>query len=333
MNRSDFYFKLPPELIAQHPSPSREGSRLLRLGFEPEIVPFPNLLDCFQGDELLVLNDTRVVPARVQGHKETGGAVELFFVEPLGPGRVAALLRGKRLRSGTPLLLPEVEAKVGARLQDGTTEVFLPVEDLWAWLERVGEIPLPPYIQRAPEEADRERYQTTFAERPGAVAAPTAGLHFKPSLLADLEAKGVEIRRLTLHVGPGTFRPVRAEDPRDHVMHSERYSLPPETQAALKSGRPVVAVGTTVVRALESYALDPSAKRTEIFILPGFEFQVVDGLLTNFHLPESTLLMLVCAFAGQEASLAAYQRAIAAKMRFFSYGDAMLLKREGGRWS
>ncbi|MCA9525338.1 MAG: S-adenosylmethionine:tRNA ribosyltransferase-isomerase, partial [Myxococcales bacterium] len=198
-----------------------------------------------------------------------------------------------------------------------------------------GAMPLPPYIEakRGTEARDKTDYQTVYAAVDGAVAAPTAGLHFTPALLDALRARGVAVHSLTLHVGPGTFRPVRDDDPRDHRMHSERYHIPPETQAAVQSGRPVVAVGTTVVRALEAHARDPAADRTDIFIYPGFEYRVVDGLVTNFHLPRSTLLMLVAALAGRERMLDAYRHAVAAGLRFYSYGDACLFRREGGRWT
>lgn len=366
MRRSDFNYDLPPELVAQRPATRRAGSRLLRVGADaPTIGPFDSVLEAFSGDEVLVVNDTRVVPARVRGRKLTGGAVEVFVVEPLAGREVVALVRGKRLVPGTRMALPEATAELVARRGDGTVTLKLTLDstdasaptavtdavastgavattdavatsgasDIWAWLERVGEVPLPPYIDRAPDADDVSRYQTVFASHPGAVAAPTAGLHFTPELLDALRAKGVEVCTVTLHVGLGTFLPVRADDVAAHVMHAERFEVPPRTAAAVVSGRPVVAVGTTVVRALEAHALDADATRTDLFILPGFEFQVVDGLLTNFHLPESTLLMLVSAFAGRDRVLAAYRAAVAARMRFYSYGDAMLLRREGGRWT
>ncbi|MBU0549882.1 tRNA preQ1(34) S-adenosylmethionine ribosyltransferase-isomerase QueA [Myxococcota bacterium] len=341
MRRQDFHFDLPPELIAQRPAARRDESRLLRLlpGLPPTITPFHTILDLFRGDEVLVLNDTKVVPARVRGHKESGGQVEVFIIEPLGPGRVAALLRGRNLKPGARLALPGgVTAALGPRREDETSTLELPVEDLWGWLEAYGEVPLPPYIERQADEADLERYQTVFARHPGAVAAPTAGLHFTPALLDALRAKGVAITTLTLHVGPGTFRPVRADRLDDHVMHAERFRIPQATWALIRSGRPVIAVGTTVVRALEAAARGAEAQiadqfeYTEIFIRPGFEFRIVDGLLTNFHLPESTLLMLVAALSSRARVLDAYQQAVAARMRFYSYGDAMILSREDGRW-
>ena len=299
------------------------------------------MVEAFRGDEVLVLNDTRVVPARLRGRKVTGGAVEVFFAEPLGRDpaggtRIAALLRGKRLRVGVDLELPGTAVTVAARRADGTFELCVrdvAAEDLWRWLDEHGEVPLPPYIKRVPDAADRARYQTVFAQAPGAVAAPTAGLHFTDGLLDAIRARGVAVHRLTLHVGLGTFLPVRSDDPSEHRLHAERFEVPDDTARALRSGRAVIAVGTTVVRALESWAREPGSSRTELFILPGFEFRVVDGLLTNFHLPESSLLMLVCAFAGRERVLDAYAHAVAARLRFYSYGDAMLLRRSDGRWS
>lgn len=337
MRVDDFDFELPERLIAQHPSPERGHSRLLRVPPEGPITAcaFEEIVRAFRGDELLIVNDTRVVPARILAHKATGGAVELFVVEP-APGGLRALTRGKRLSPGQRICLPDGrEAEIVARDDRGiaTLRVDFPEgQDLWQWLPSVGQVPLPPYIDRAPEAEDAERYQTIYAERPGAVAAPTAGLHFTADILAALRAKGVEQHTVTLHVGLGTFQPVRVDTVEAHQMHSERFSVPPRTAEALRSGRPVVAVGTTTVRALESYARDPLADRTEIFIYPGFEFQIVDGLITNFHLPKSTLLMMVSAFAGTERVRAAYAAAIEHNLRFYSYGDASLFRRPGGRW-
>ncbi len=342
MLRSDFDFHLPDELIAQRPAATRAGSRLMtvpRAG-APSIAPFPTIIEQFRGHEVLVVNDTRVVPARLFGHKPTGGAVEVLVVEPLSrpgetPLRIGAMVRGKRLKPGAVIELPAgAIAELVARRPDRTVELQLTgVDDLWSWLEAAGRVPLPPYIRRDPDADDRRRYQTVFAREPGAVAAPTAGLHFTPDLLDALRAKGVAVHSVTLHVGPGTFLPVRADDVSDHTMHAERYAVPPETAAAVGGDRPVVAVGTTVVRALEAHARDPGADRTDLFILPGFDFRVVDGLLTNFHLPQSTLLMLVSALVGRDRILDAYRRAVEARMRFYSYGDAMLLRRKDGRWT
>ncbi len=336
MRRQDFHFDLPDSLIAQRPAEDREASLLMNVPREgtPSVSTFETILDSFSGDEVLIVNDTRVVPARIRGHKETGGAVELFFVEDLGDGRIKAMLRGKRLRDGGRLILPEGQAVIHGDSSDGVFELSLEgVDELWSWLERHGEVPLPPYINRTPDQADQERYQTVFARERGAVAAPTAGLHFTDELLERLAEKGVQVCTVTLHVGLGTFMPMRVDSVTEHSMHTERYSVPEETRRAIASGRPVVAVGTTVVRALESYALRPNASATDIFIYPGYQFRVVDGLITNFHLPESTLLMLVSAFAGTQRVLDAYAQAVDAGMRFFSYGDAMLLRREGGQWT
>lgn len=341
MRVDDFHFDLPPELIAQRPSAERGGSMLLRVPraapdgtWQSRIEPFAHIVEAFRGDEVLVVNDTRVVPARVFGQKTSGAAVELLIIEPV-PGGVLALTRGTRLRPGNRIELPgDAVATFVARREDGMAELRLDgVPHLWTWLDAVGQVPLPPYIERTPDTADLQRYQTVFANEPGAVAAPTAGLHFTEPVLDALRAKGVEIHPVTLHVGPGTFLPVRVENVAEHRMHVERFSVPEATQRAVTSGRPVVAVGTTAVRALEAHALDPQADRTDIFMYPGFKFRVVDGLITNFHLPESTLLMLVSAFAGRERVLAAYAEAVAARLRFFSYGDACLFVREDGRWT
>ena len=336
MRRQDFHFDLPDELIAQRPTPDRQGSRLMLVGETAphRITPFCEIVSQFRGDEILVVNDTRVVPARVKGKKETGGAVELLFVEPLGGGRIKGMLRGKKLRPGTRLIFPSGEAVV---LEGDDRGVFslqlVNVDNVWAWLESCGEIPLPPYIRRTADDVDESRYQTVYARKAGAVAAPTAGLHFTQEILDTLRAKGVDIHSVTLHVGLGTFLPMRADNVADHVMHTERYEVPEATREALASERPVVAVGTTVVRAIESFVRDPEKTATDIFITPGFDYQRVDGLLTNFHLPESTLLMLVSAFVGMDCIRDAYAQAVENRMRFFSYGDAMLLRRGDGRWT
>ncbi len=336
MWRQDHRFELPAHLIARRPSPVRGESRLLDVPLDgaSEIRPFAALLESFRGDEVLVLNDTRVVPARVFGQKQTGGAIELLLTEVLGPGRVLAMVRGKKLRAGTLLRLPAAEGRLLNALGDGIFEIELRgVEDVYAWLETVGEVPLPPYLERAADADDKARYQTVFARHRGAVAAPTAGLHFTDELLRAIRDKGVLVHTLTLHVGLGTFLPLRGDDLDELQMHVERFEVPAETALAVRSGRPVIAVGTTVVRALEAHARDPEAASTRIFIREGFDFRVVDGLVTNFHLPESSLLLLVCAFAGRARVLDAYAQAVAAELRFFSYGDASLLRRPGGRWT
>ena len=356
----DFDYELPPDAIAQSPAPRGE-SRLLVLDREgPErhryrVRDLPRLLG--KGD-LLVVNDTRVIPARLFGRRLGGadkaetadvgpsdgtarpGSIEILLVERLAEREWDALVRpGRRARPGTRIDLGEgLIAEVTAKREDGRHRILFsaPVEP---HLERIGHIPLPPYIKRPDADTDRELYQTVWARNPGAIAAPTAGLHFSSELLAELRQAGIETAALTLHVGIGTFKPVTAELVHEHLMEAERYELPEATAEALRrtrrDGGRVVAVGTTVVRTLESAALDrgadgepqPGAGSTRLFITPGFQFRAVDLLLTNFHLPCSTLLMLVSAFAGRERVLAAYREAVAEGYRFYSYGDAMLLER------
>ena len=344
----DFDFALPSELIAQHPTPERSGSRLLD-GSDAQVQDrrFRNLPDLLREGDLLVVNDTRVVKARLLGAKASGGAVEAL-VERIEPrNRVLAHLRAsKSPKPGSIVRFGEAdgfEAEVlGRSGADGSLFELRFPDDPYALLERHGHVPLPPYIARDDESDDERRYQTVFAARPGAVAAPTAALHFDAELLAAIAARGVERCAVTLHVGAGTFQPVRSENLDQHVMHSERYEVGADAVAAIdrtraRGGR-VIAVGTTSLRALESAALAtaagtsgllrPASGETRLFIRPGFEFRVVDLLLTNFHLPKSTLLMLVSAFAGHHRVLALYRHAIAAHYRFFSYGDAMLLARD-----
>ena len=347
MRLSDFEYELPPELIAQHPAarppPGRRVGHGLGAG-GPALGEVADLGRHLRAGDLLVLNDTRVLPARLFARRATGGRVELLFVEPTAAGRWRAMARpAKKLKVGERL---EVAEDIGLRLvercrdEDGGTGPLWELEveaggpGVEALLEAHGAMPLPPYIERGGEAEDLERYQTVYAERPGAVAAPTAGLHFTPELLAELEAAGVETARVTLHVGLGTFLPVTVEDIDEHRMHSERYELSPQTVAAVAAARArggrVIAVGTTSVRVLESCAgedgdLRPGSGRTEIFIRPGHRFRAVDGLLTNFHLPGSTLLMLVAALVGLDVVRGLYRRAIEERLRFYSYGDAMLL--------
>lgn len=334
---SDYTFDLPPELIAQQPTAQRDASRLLHLRPDGSLGDhrFPELVELLPAGAVLVVNDTRVIPARVLGHKDSGGKVELLFLEPdpaHGPTAWRCLARARRPLQpgqvvrvdGSEVALTILTAREG---EEGSVAIDVPGDAL-ALLDRVGHIPLPRYIHRPDEQADRERYQTVFARNPGAVAAPTAGLHVTPELVARLEARGIAIAPITLHVGYGTFEPIRTDDIRAHHMHRERYAIPPATAALVASGRPVVALGTTALRALEAAALTGRASgETDLFIYPGsgHVFRAVHHLVTNFHLPESTLLMLVCAFAGTEAVLAAYRHAVAARYRFFSYGDAMLL--------
>ena len=341
MQRSDFSFDLPAELIAQVPLPERAASRLLHLDAAGAIADrrFRDLADLLHPGDLLVLNDTRVIPARLLGRKASGGRVEVLVERLLGAGRVLAQVRASKTpREGARLHLEgPVEAEVLGR--DGE---FFVLElrgdaDVLTLLERHGHMPLPPYISRPDGTADRERYQTVFAREPGAVAAPTAGLHFEAGLLEALAAAGVDIAYVTLHVGAGTFQPLRVERLEDHRMHAERVDVGAaacaKVAAARERGGRVVAVGTTVVRSLETAArsgrLEPFAGDTRLFITPGFEFRVVDALITNFHLPESTLLMLVCAFGGYEPVMRAYRHAVEQCYRFFSYGDAMYVERQG----
>jgi S-adenosylmethionine:tRNA ribosyltransferase-isomerase len=330
---SDYDFALPEELIAQTPAERRDASRLLVVGDGLEHRQFRELPSVLPPGALLVVNDTRVLAARLWTRRETGGRVEVVLLQPEAEGNVwRALVRGK-LALGTPLLVGDARLRFLGRLDDGTARVEIP-GDAVALCEAHGEMPLPPYISRpAPVAADRERYQTVFARAVGAVAAPTAGLHFTDEVLAALAARGIERVPLTLHVGLGTFAPVREERLDDHAMHEERYDLPAATAEAIgrarAEGRPVVAVGTTVVRALESAwqgeGVRPGPGATRIFLRPGHRFRAFDRLLTNFHMPRSTLLVLVSAFAGRERVLDAYRAAVAARYRFFSYGDAMLL--------
>ncbi len=334
---AEFDYHLPPELIAQRPV-ARGASRLLVLaasGAERhrEIGELPALL---RPGDLLVANDSRVLPARLFARRRPGGGrVELLLVERLAERRWTALARpGRRLKPGTRLSVgAEVELTLEGSDADGLVTLRAD-RPLGPVLERCGHVPLPPYIRRADEPADRERYQTLFARAPGSIAAPTAGLHFSRELLAALAGRGIELATVTLHVGPGTFQPIRGERIDEHRMAAERFSVPAPTAAAIDRARDrggrVVAVGTTVVRTLETAALAggrvaPGGGRSELFIRPGHRFRVVDLLLTNFHLPRSTLLLLVCAFAGRERVLAAYREAVAAGYRFYSYGDAMLV--------
>jgi len=352
---SDFDFDLPQELIAQEPPEVRGSDRMLvveRAGdglHDAQFSDFPSLL---RPGDLLVLNDSRVIPARlyarrtvVRERQEPTGQIEVLLTEPAAaPGEWRALVRpGRKVATGERLVFPDadgaiaLEAEVVERGEFGARLLrFAPVADFFAALERIGHMPLPPYIHRGDEGSDRERYQTVYARDRGSVAAPTAGLHFTPEVLDRIQAAGVEIARVTLHVGLGTFAPLRVERVDEVHLHRERYTLPEATAAALNraraEGRRIVAVGTTVVRTLEAAAqaagdrpLEPHAGTTEIFISPGFKFRLVGGLLTNFHLPQSSLLMLVSAFASRDRVLHAYRHAVRERYRFFSYGDCMFL--------
>jgi S-adenosylmethionine:tRNA ribosyltransferase-isomerase len=362
MVRADeFDYSLPLDLIAQHPAPERSASRLLVLRHGSGLTehrPFLALFDYLRAGDVLVLNDSKVIPARLRAVKtgpEPGlaGRVELFLLEPVACNDWWVMLRpGKRVRPGTRMELLDVTGKragivavARAKNAQGHCRVsFQGVADIMDCLESIGEVPLPPYVRRTRESnpaVDRERYQTVYANPPGSVAAPTAGLHFSSEMLKGLEGRGVRLCHVTLHAGYGTFAPVKTDDIRDHVMHEERFSLGAAAvdaiQAARAAGARVFAVGTTSVRVLESVAamnhghLVPTEGRTRIFIHPPFHFHTVDGLLTNFHLPRSTLLMLVCAFAsdgnpnGRAQVLAAYAEAVRERYRFYSYGDAMLI--------
>lgn len=333
MRTSDFDYHLPPEAIAQHPG-TRGGSRLLVVGRTTAERRFGDLPDLLDAGDLLVVNDTRVIPARLRARRATGGRVEILLVERAAPAEWWCLLRpGRRMGPGARLFLDggpaaRVEERGGGRFRLRFDEPLHPR------LEAIGEVPLPPYIERPPTPEDRDRYQTVYAKRPGAVAAPTAGLHFTAATLEALEHRGVGLASITLHVGPGTFRPVKAEDPKTHVMDSELFDVPATTAKAVadtrRRGGRVVAVGTTVVRTLETVAsggglIEAGTGRTELFIRPGYEFRATDRLITNFHLPRSTLLMLVCAFAGRGRVLDAYRQAVGSGFRFYSYGDAMLV--------
>lgn len=338
MQLSDFHYELPPELIAAEPLPERTASRLLILDRESGECrdgQFTEVLDLLQPGDLLVFNNTRVIPARLLGQKATGGKVEVLVERLTGEHTALAHIRASKApKAGTRLLLENaVEAEVSGRQGDLFEVHFLNPEPVLALLDRYGHIPLPPYIEREDTLADRERYQTVYAQKPGAVAAPTAGLHFDAALLAALQQRGVQTAAVTLHVGAGTFQPVRVQDLSQHIMHAEYVEVSPQVCEAVAAcrvrGGRVVAVGTTSVRSLESAAqsgsLQPFYGDTRLFITPGYAFKVVDAMITNFHLPESTLLMLVAAFAGYKNIIKAYQHAVRRKYRFFSYGDAMFM--------
>jgi len=326
---SEFDYELPAELIAQHPARERRESRLLHLRADGTIedLAFADLPRLVDGGDALVLNDTRVIKARLAGRKASGGRIELFVERIVAPCEALALIRASHPPAAGSVLLVggAVRVTVVSREQDLYRVAF--AEEVEGVLERFGAVPLPPYISHDPGEADAERYQTVYARTPGAVAAPTAGLHFDAALLAAIEARGARLARLTLHVGAGTFQPVRSDTVEAHRMHKERYRISPQVMESIRDRR-VLAVGTTSLRALESAARSGELEgETDLFIYPGFEFRVVGRLLTNFHLPKSTLLMLVSAFAGKERVLEAYHHAIALRYRFFSYGDAMLIER------
>ncbi|WP_347332285.1 tRNA preQ1(34) S-adenosylmethionine ribosyltransferase-isomerase QueA [Marinimicrobium locisalis] len=356
MRRQDFNYHLPESLIAREPASERRGSRLLCLDGptgELQHAQFPDILDQVRPGDLMVFNDTKVIPARLFGTKETGGQVEILIERLLSDQRVLAHTRAsKSPKIGSTIVLEDgTRLAVTGRRDDLFELNFPPEEPALEALERLGHMPLPPYIEREDEALDRERYQTVYGRRAGAVAAPTAGLHFDADLLEQLQKRGVTLAFVTLHVGAGTFQPVRVENIAEHRMHSEVMEIDEEVcrkvRATRAGGGRVIAVGTTSVRCLETAAMQaedgPSAEEgapqvaeggivpyrgeTDIFITPGYEFRAVDALLTNFHLPESTLLMLISAFAGYRHTLAAYEAAVEQQYRFFSYGDAMFITR------
>ncbi|MCH9692675.1 MAG: tRNA preQ1(34) S-adenosylmethionine ribosyltransferase-isomerase QueA [Gammaproteobacteria bacterium] len=339
MRRQDFYFDLPDDLIARAPTKARSGSRMLHLHGPTGALAhhqFAELPQFLQPGDLLVLNDTRVMPARLFGRKASGGKLEILVERVVDERRVLAHVRAsKSPQPGSSILLEDATVISMITRHDALFELEFPVEGVLPVLERLGHMPLPPYIDRPDNEADRERYQTVYSCTMGAVAAPTAGLHFDQAMLLELRAQGVDTAFITLHVGAGTFQPVRVDDIYSHQMHSEVLNVPESVCSAVAAcrarGGKVVAVGTTSVRALESAAtsgaLQPTTGETDIFIYPGYQFRVVDRLITNFHLPESTLLMLVSAFAGYRNTMCAYREAVAQRYRFFSYGDMMLIDR------
>lgn len=345
MRVADFSFELPESLIAHYPQAERSACRLLQLDGPSGALThgvFTDLLDKLEAGDLLVFNNTRVIPARMFGRKVSGGKIEVLVERVLDDHRVLAHVRASKApKPGAELLLGDDEsiaATMVARHETLFELRFNDERDVFTILNAAGHMPLPPYIARPDEDTDRELYQTVYSEKPGAVAAPTAGLHFDEPLLAALRAKGVEMAFVTLHVGAGTFQPVRVETIEDHVMHAEYAEVPQEVVDAVLAckarGKRVVAVGTTSVRSLESAAaaskealIAPFFGDTSIFIYPGYHYQVIDALVTNFHLPESTLIMLVSAFAGYKNTMNAYQQAVAEQYRFFSYGDAMFITR------
>ena len=340
MKTSDFDYELPDALIARYPLARRDASRLLHIDSPHAVYAdrlFAELPGFFRPGDLLVFNDTRVIKARLYGEKATGGKIEALVERVLSEHEALLFMRAsKSPKPGAEIRFADaIPARVTGREGDLFRVAFDPKQTVLEWLDLYGAIPLPPYIDRAAEGDDDTRYQTVYASKPGAVAAPTAGLHFDESMLATLRAQGVETAFVTLHVGAGTFQPVRVETIAEHVMHTERYAIPEVTlaaiQAAQQRGGRICAVGTTSLRALESAARDGTLRagegETDLFITPGYRFNVVERLLTNFHLPKSTLLMLVSAFGGSELLRQAYAHAVAEQYRFFSYGDAMLIER------
>jgi len=340
MERAEFHYDLPPELIAQAPLASRGASRLLVLGGANGRIEdrrFPDIVDLLEPGDLLVCNDTRVLRARLFGKKASGGRVEILLERATGAH--GALVQIKASRSPKPGTDIELEDGATARIERRLGNLFeISIDrDILAYVDSYGQVPLPPYIARSPAPDDEDRYQTVYARAPGAVAAPTAGLHFDTDLFDALAQKGVEHAFLTLHIGAGTFAPVRSQRIEDHALHEEWLQVPAslcrKIEATRSTGGRIVAVGTTTIRSLETAALGGELKpfqgESRLFIYPGFKFRVVDALVTNFHLPESSLLMLVCAFAGYSQIMTAYRHAVRQRYRFFSYGDAMFVTRAG----
>lgn len=332
---SDFDYNLPKELIAKFPHEPRDECRLMVLNRKKKTIEhkiFKDIIDYLEEGDLLVLNDTKVIPARLKGKKKTGANIEIFLLRPFSENQWEVLIKNiKRLKEGQEVIIAnDFKIKLIEKYEEGKAKVELIGEDINQLIKKYGHIPLPPYIEREDEEKDKDYYQTVFAKKEGAVASPTAGLHFTERLLKQLEEKGVKKAFCTLHVGLGTFRPIKTEDITKHKMHEEFYQIPDETLQLInetkKKGKKVVAVGTTVVRTLETYAQTNKKEGfSDIFIYPPYKFKIVDTLITNFHLPKSTLLLLVSAFANRDFILKAYEIAIKERYRFFSYGDAMLI--------
>ena len=334
-----YNYQLPQELIAQYPLPDRGSSRLLHLDRETGDVShlsFRDIVSHLNPGEVLILNSSRVIPARLFGRKDNGTQVEVLLVNKLSDSTWRCMVHpGRRLKKEQWIeFSPSLKGFISLPDEDGLREIeFSPAQDYWQIIEEIGHMPLPPYIRRTDEASDRNRYQTVYATEPGSVAAPTAGLHFDSDLLDELKQKGVQIRYVVLHVGLGTFLPVKSERIDQHKMHSEYCTVPPETAEAVNSaiagGRRVIAVGSTSMRTLESFTregrLESGSRWTDIFIYPGYRFQIASALITNFHLPKSSLLMMISAFAGLENVMKAYQMAVRERYRFFSYGDAMYI--------
>ncbi|MEA2095541.1 MAG: tRNA preQ1(34) S-adenosylmethionine ribosyltransferase-isomerase QueA [Candidatus Cloacimonadota bacterium] len=337
--KSSYWYDLPTKFIAQHPKDKRSESRMLVLNKESGKIQhekFNNIIEHLKPSDILVVNNTKVIPARLFGTKSTGAKVEVFLLEQISENRWECLVKpGRKLQIGAEITFnEELRAKIVDHAEEGGRIVeFYWKGNFWDILEDIGNVPLPPYIKRESTNRDKETYQTVYAQERGSVAAPTAGLHFTKPLMQQIREKGIDILEVVLHVGLGTFRPVKTDDIKDHIMHSEHCQITDDVAVkinqAKKDGRRIIAVGTTTTRTLESFAanghLNSGSHWTEIFLYPGKEIQIIDGLITNFHMPESTLMMLVSAFAGYENIMNAYKIAVEEKYRFFSYGDAMLI--------